>query len=454
MSAERESDRDRTLEALRLGSVEVLRKNDAGGWTKASPRLYPHQWSWDAAFIAIGWAHVDPDRALLELERLLAAQWRTGKVPHIVFDEATPVGSYFPDWTRWNSTLSPDAPVTPPHTSGLCQPPIHALALWRIFEVTSANEATTVDVRGRLARLYPRLLAWHKYLCTERDPDCSGLVTIYHPWEGADNSPRWDAALAAIEIGDLPPYRRRDIEHVQDPSQRPTARDYDRYMWLVELLKRCRYDESSISKDHPFAIKDIFFSGVLLAANHALASIAELIGASDEDRAMIDAWIALERRGLMAQWDPTCNLCLDYDLRAGRSIPLRTFAGFAAVVAGDAEVAAAESAINELDSPWFLGHPALRWAVMPSTSPSEPAFESRNYWRGPTWPIIDWLLWRGLNNLGRTERAERLRLQALSQLAEGGLAEYFEPFTGEALGSSEQSWTAAVALDWLSREPR
>jgi hypothetical protein len=29
-------------------------------------------------------------------------------------------------------------------------------------------------------------------------------------------------------------------------------------------------------------------------------------------------------------------------------------------------------------------------------------------------------------------------------------AEYFEPFTGEPLGSLDQSWTAAVALDLLA----
>ena len=39
---------------------------------------------------------------------------------------------------------------------------------------------------------------------------------------------------------------------------------------------------------------------------------------------------------------------------------------------------------------------------------------------------------------------------ALEQLAEGGFAEYFEPFTGEPLGSDDQSWTAAVTLDWLA----
>jgi hypothetical protein len=31
-------------------------------------------------------------------------------------------------------------------------------------------------------------------------------------------------------------------------------------------------------------------------------------------------------------------------------------------------------------------------------------------------------------------------------------AEYFEPFTGEPPGSSEQSWTAAVVLDWLAAD--
>jgi hypothetical protein len=38
------------------------------------------------------------------------------------------------------------------------------------------------------------------------------------------------------------------------------------------------------------------------------------------------------------------------------------------------------------------------------------------------------------------------------QLADGGFGEYFNPFTGRSLGSTDQSWTAAVALDWLANE--
>src|SRR6266511_2572358 len=58
----------------------VLRTNDRGTMTVAAPRLYPHQWSWDAAFVAIGLAHLSVPRACVELDSLLAAQWRTGMI--------------------------------------------------------------------------------------------------------------------------------------------------------------------------------------------------------------------------------------------------------------------------------------------------------------------------------------------------------------------------------------
>ena len=32
-------------EALAARAAAVLRKNDMGGWTRAAPTLYPHQWS-------------------------------------------------------------------------------------------------------------------------------------------------------------------------------------------------------------------------------------------------------------------------------------------------------------------------------------------------------------------------------------------------------------------------
>src|SRR5215210_2147845 len=97
-------------EGLAARASEVLRQNDMGGWTRAAPNLYPHQWSWDSAFIAIGLAHLDVLRAARELSTLFAAQWATAV-----------------------SLL--DAP--PRNTSGLCQPAVHAIAALHIWEVAA-----------------------------------------------------------------------------------------------------------------------------------------------------------------------------------------------------------------------------------------------------------------------------------------------------------------------------
>jgi hypothetical protein len=443
------------LRHVNPGATGVLRRNSVKSWTKPAPALYPHQWSWDSAFIALGLAHVDNQRATSELETLFKSQWATGKVPHIVFNSEAPPKSYFPDAERWSSSaLSEDAPAGS-HTSGLCQPPVHAIAVLRIWETSRhKDEPHAARARRFLEANYPRLFAWHRYLATARDPEGSGLVTIYHPWEsGTDNSPRWDHALEAVEVGDLPPYTRYDLQHVTDPSHRPTNAEYDRYLWLLEHLKGARYEESAIYDTHPFLVKDVLFSAILVAANEALLEIAEAVGAPGEERTLIEGWIERGRKGLERRWDPELGLCVDYDLLAGEPLRVRTVAGFAPLIAGGLSRERLGSLLATLDSPAFAGHEGLRWRLPPSTSPEEPGFHPRSYWRGPVWPVANWLLWWSLIRAGERDPAARMRRETLGQLAEGGFAEYFEPFTGEPLGSAEQSWTAAVALDMLAAEP-
>lgn len=432
---------------------KILRQNDMGGWTRAAPNLYPHQWSWDSAFIAIGLARLDVCRAARELRTLFAHQWKTGKVPHIVFNPKAPPESYYPGAEHWAcAAASPDAPPAPPYTSCLSQPPVHAIAVWHIWEAAGREgDELLSSTRTFLRDIYPRLFAWHRYLATFRDPEQSGLVTIYQPWRsGTDNSPRWDAALAAVEVGDLPPYPRYDLQHVKDPSQRPTNADYDRYLWLVELIKRAGCDENTIYRSHPFLVKDVLSSAILVAANEALLDIAEVVGAPDEDRELVAGWVERGRRGLEACWDEDLKLCLDYDLRAAKRLRVRTVAGFAPLIAGRQSPERIEALLEVIESPAFMGHPQLRWPLPPSTSPEEPGFHPRSYWRGPVWPVINWLLWWSLLRAGELERAERLRRTSLGQLSSGGFGEYFDPYTGESLGSTRQSWTAAVALDWLA----
>jgi glycogen debranching enzyme len=108
-----------------------------------------------------------------------------------------------------------------------------------------------------------------------------------------------------------------------------------------------------------------------------------------------------------------------------------------------------EKLLQTFDSPDFAGNPKLRWPLPPSTGSSERSFDSRSYWRGPVWPVVNWLLWWSLVRGGDVVRAAQIRRASLDQIAQGGFAEYFDPFSGTPLGSIEQSWTAAVTLDWL-----
>ena len=53
----------------------ILQKNDRGGYTIPTARLYPYQWNWDSAFVALGYLTFDRERAWKELELLLEGQW-------------------------------------------------------------------------------------------------------------------------------------------------------------------------------------------------------------------------------------------------------------------------------------------------------------------------------------------------------------------------------------------
>src|SRR5690606_30212866 len=132
-----------------------------GHATSPSTRLYPHQWSWDSAFVAIGYARTDQDRAEAELRSLFAAQWANGMLPHIVFVDDG--GPYFPGPEVWQTEVSADMPAGV-RTSGIVQPPVHASAVWQLY-----RHAPDQDRAAKFCEIMlPRLEAWHAYLYRER----------------------------------------------------------------------------------------------------------------------------------------------------------------------------------------------------------------------------------------------------------------------------------------------
>jgi hypothetical protein len=253
------------------------------------------------AFIGIGLAHVAPERAWHDLRSLFAAQWSDGRVPHIVFDPAVTERDYFPGPGFWRGPVVPAGPVGPDQpvrvTSGIVQPPVHALATWEIHR-RAPDDASVTQLRW----LYPRLVAQQDYLAVARDVGAAGLSSIVHPWEsGLDNSPCWDPAMAAVPVVDslLRRYGRRDNQ-VASVEHRPTDDDYARYLAIAVAYRDAGYRDSDLAARHPFLVECPGFNALRGAAELALARIAETIRGAQlrPDRARLRPAALLARAGM------------------------------------------------------------------------------------------------------------------------------------------------------------
>jgi len=400
----------------------VLTGNDRGGYTIPAAGLYPYQWNWDSAFAAWGFSTFDVDRAWTEVETLFSAQWDNGAVPHIVFHRPDP--GYFPGPEVWGTHR------TPP-TSGISQPPAAATLIRKVYE--AAPDAG----RARLATLYPKLLAWHRWWRTHR---ChSGVVAITHPWEsGRDNCPGWDIGLANVDASGVGAYTRMDTRHV-DPSMRPGKLDYDRYVAILQFGRECGWDQDEIVARGPFLMADPATTFILIRANRDLAILARRLG---EDPADPEHWANELEAALPEIWNRDLQSYDARDLRSGRFANILACGAFLAWLAGSS----APGMEERLMGVWNR----VRYGI-PSSDPSEPGFDTRRYWRGPSWPFMNALIAIGLREAGRMDEYERLRRETAAMITRGGFHEYFDPYDGTPCGGSDFTWTAAIWLAWAGR---
>jgi glycogen debranching enzyme len=405
----------------------ILRHNDRGGYTVPTDRLYPFQWNWDSAFVAMGWATFDEARGLSEIARLLEGQWDDGLVPQIVFH--APSEDYFPGPAVWG------VQHTPP-TSGITQPPVLASAVRRIVDRARDQAAAEACV----ATIYPRLLASHRWWQRARDPDGSGLVSVLHPWEtGMDNSPAWDAALARVPATTTTQVVRRDTTHV-DASMRPRAEEYQRFIHLVDLFRDAGWHPEKMLAVSPFRVAEIATNAILLRAERDLLALAPRFGRPG-DAAEIAGRAERMQAAIERLWNPSLGLFHSIDQISGAPIEVATSAGLLPLYSGAVATARAQAMVAAL----------RRWAgqvryLVPSTAPDEPRFDALRYWRGPIWAVVNWMIAEGLAASGEAESAEALRNATRNLIAGAGFSEYFDPRDGRGIGGVNFSWTAAIYL--------
>lgn len=410
---------------------KILTGNDRGGYTVPNGRVYPFQWNWDSAFVALGFAAFDRDRAWTEVETLFKAQWPDGFLPHIVFwqDDA----GYFPGPSVWASGR------TPP-TSGITQPPVAASVVRSLWE-----GGDQVAERERLVGLFPRLLAWHRWFHEYRDPQKKGVVVAMHPWEtGRDNSAEWDVPASAVDVSQVGEYQRRDTSHL-DQSMRPTKLDYDRYLAIVQFGRATGWSHRTITDSNPFRVADVGMTMILLRANRDLLALAQVLGDAAAELE-IQSWLDLAPAAGDYLWDENLQAYGSRDIITGKSCGALTSASFLNFY-GDVRHAERDRIM--------LAH-AERIAdkvgrMVPSLDPDDPRFEPMRYWRGPVWAVVNFLIGSGFAAAGCGDWAERVRTDTRDLIAATGFHEAYNPLTSAPSGGDDFSWTAAIWLAWAGR---
>ena len=428
---------------LRALATTVLRDNDNGGYTVPSRATYPHQWNWDSALAALGWAELDTARAWTELETLAGARDRQGMIPHIAFHTrvpdrvngrlrgllttvARPYARYLPGPRWWGKRFSVDGR----RISGITQPPVAATCMRMLFE------AHPDEARAR-ALLQP-LLGWHRFLLEERDPRGTGEPVLIHPWEsGRDNAVEWDMPLWRV-MPEVTVVHRRDT-HSVDAAERPTDEHYRRFLSLVRRGTDLGWPQMRLARTGAFRVLDPGFSGILARACHDLAWLADRLG---EPRIAEESRLGCERvAGALRARADSDGLIRAFDMTDGSTLEV-TSAGSALAVLAPGLPDAQVRAVSEVVTSGALASP---YGVR-SLDRDHPERSPRNYWRGPTWINITWLSAWALERRGDVDAAAMLRDQMLAAVEGGGMREYFVPDSGRGLGARDFAWTAALTL--------
>jgi len=428
---------------------EILAKNWRGSFTVPSEKLYPFQWNWDSGFCAMGFTHFNLDHAMAEIKSLFSGQWENGMVPHILFHSENEK-SYFPNFEVWNSSVNAGAPKNL-KTSGITQPPVHGFVLEYMLKLNPNNDTLIEFVKA----YFPKIIAYHKFLYKHRDPNDEKLFAIYHPWEsGRDNSPIWDGALENIEINESnkPVYKRRDTQ-IANADERPTTFQYDRYVYLLELGRKHKYEGKDLLKESPFLIQDCMMNAILIQSNKSLLKIAEKLNLSSDG---LQDWITEGERNFNQKfWNKADQFYYNYDLKNEAQIALKDIGGLVPLYAKipDLEKASAlaDYIKNMHNSNYFL---------CPSFDTEHAFFDSKRYWRGPIWPHMNYMIYHGLLNYKYDNIAKIIKTDTLKLIEDWGFYEYFESQKSlvneikSGYGGNNFSWTSAIVINFLKEKEK
>ena len=407
---------------------KILIGNRRKGYTlPTNNKLYPAQWNWDSAFIALGYSYFNFNFAIKEINTLLDGQWKDGMVPHILFHDTNT--SYYPNYTAWNCGNKI-------HSSGITQPPVLASILKQILDKKKINEKQSLEIK----KIVKKIKKFHEWFIKYRDPKKTGLVSILHPWEsGYDNSPIWDDPMKKVVVEKNIKYKRADNKLI-NPDYRPLDIDYDRYVTIKNNLRKSNYNPNKLYKSSLFNVVDVGFNSIFLKANKDLVSILKNFNL---DTLSISKYIKITEKNILKLFDKKKGNFFSLDIKNKKKIKIPSITNYFILFADLNNEKINNKLIKNLKK-----HNQKEKYFFSSIKPNHKSFEEKRYWRGPVWINCNWILYKGLKNKDHLF-SKKIKNLTIKLIEKKGIYEYYSCKNGKPMGASNFSWSAALYLDLI-----
>ncbi len=406
---------------------KTLLGNRRKGYTlPTNNKLYPAQWNWDSAFIALGYSYFNLNYAIKEITTLLDGQWKDGMVPHILFHN--PNTNYYPNYTAWNCGNKI-------RSSGITQPPILATILKLILDKNKISNKQIKEIK----KIVKKIIRFHEWFIKFRDPKKTGLVSILHPWEsGYDNSPIWDKPMEKVTIEKNLKYKRADNKLIK-PDQRPLNIDYDRYVSIKNNLRKNKYNPKEIFKSSLFNVVDVGFNSLFLKANKDLIQISNKFNL---ETSKISDYVKVTEKNILKLYDKKKGIFFSKDIRNNKKIYIPSITNYFILFAD-----LNNNLINNKLIKNLKNHNKNDKYFFSTIKPSHNSFEENRYWRGPVWINCNWFIYQGLKNKD-LKFSNYVKKKTIKLLEKSKFYEYFSCKNGQPMGAKNFSWSASLYLDF------
>jgi putative isomerase len=205
-----------------------------------------------------------------------------------------------------------------------------------------------------------------------------------------------------------------------------------------------RWNEESRTLD----CEDVGLNCLVCLDCEMLGLMARELGLSEAAANHMASAASLRRKIATHFWDGSRNIFANR-LWSGKFTKSVAPTSFYPLLCGAARAEQTRHLLAHLDDPRRFGGEF----GLPSVSRDDPAIRDNMYWRGRIWPILNWLVWNGLNRAGQHEAAERLAEKGWSLFAQSWqehrlCPENYHSETGEGLDQPDTdpfySWSALL----------